>query len=529
MRSRFYFSVGFITAACWIVSILSAPAASAQSFSFPVGGFTSANVCANSTPTTGCQVLTNGSPNLPQVLSNGTLRLNTADQNQHASAWFQVQQPLSTGFTTAFQYQISNTNACSGCSFPADGIALVIQNDPAGTGALGFTGNGGDIGYGDNDVATASGSGSAILNSLAVELDTYQNPEFNDPDANHIAVQSCGPNNASTLTPNSPDHNYLCPDGNLAKLALQSLPAGVSLSDGGIHTITVNYLPPGTCASACNNLSVYFDSTLILQASVDLTKQLNLTSGSSAYIGFTSATGAFVENSDILSWSFSQWPLAPITINQPVQPTTPTNFSYTSSLSAVTDYSQSGLPSNAFQGLFMQGTVQTITDQQFSDLVANTPFQGSTCQHQDTGNGNYACVTTTDLCTTSTNSVAAGANCLGTTNPLIDVTNTYNLDPVNKRVANPEFNAISCAPERRRCRSRIVLTRSRAGGGRLRPEEAGGGPSFPTSSLRPARMSGRSFHDSLCLASSSSSLARAAALSAAYPNRRAREAYELWR
>ncbi|MGZ7046185.1 MAG: hypothetical protein ACXVJK_07670, partial [Candidatus Aminicenantales bacterium] len=80
------------------------------------------------------------------------------------------------------------------------------------------------------------------------------------------------------LTPNSADHNYACPDGNLAKLALQSLPAGISLTDGRAHTITVNYLPPGSCTSSCNNLSVYMDSTLILQASVDITKQLNLTS-----------------------------------------------------------------------------------------------------------------------------------------------------------------------------------------------------------------------------------------------------------
>jgi len=447
MRSRIYF--GLIVATFLAANIFAVQTVSAQSFSFPAGGFSTTNVCANSpAPGAGCQVLTNGSPDQPQVLSSGTLRLNTANANEHASAWFAVQQPLSSGFTTAFQFQVSSTNACFDCAFPADGIALVIQNDPAGTGALGDTADGGDIGYGDGDNSNASGPGSGILNSLAVELDTYQNLEYNDPDNNHIAVQSCGPNNSNVLTPNSPDHNYLCPDGNLAKLALQSLPSGLSLSDGNVHTITVNYLPPGNCTSACNNFSVYFDSTLILQATVNLAAQLNLTSGSTAYIGFTSATGAAVENNDIISWSFSQWPLSPITINQPVQ-TTVTNFSYTSTLSATTDYSQSGLPASAFQGLIMQGTVQTITDQQFSDLVNNTPFQGSTCQHQDTGNGTFACVTTTDLCTNSSSSVPAGANCLGTTGPLINVSNTYNLDPSQKPIVAPGYimgkdNAISC-------------------------------------------------------------------------------------
>ena len=444
---RVWFAV-VATTIC-LLAISSIPPAFAQSFSFPVGGFTTSNVCANSnTPPPSCQILTNGSPSRPQVVSGGILRLTTANTNQHGSAWFDIKQPLATGFTTAFQFQVSKTNSCFLCTFPADGLALVIQNDPSGTGALGYTGNGQNLAYGNNDVSTASGPGSAILNSLAIELDTHQNTNYLDPDGNHIAVQSCGPNNSSTLTPNSADHNYICPNGALAKLALQSLPTGLSLTDGLIHTITVNYLPPGACSSSCNNLSVYFDSTLILQTTVDITTQLNLTSGSSAYIGFTAATGASVENNDIISWSFSQWPLSPITINQPLQPTV-TNFNYTSNLNAVSDYSQSGLPPSSFQGVFMQGTVTAISDQQFSDLVNNTPFQGSTCQHQDTGNGNFACVTTTDLCTTPTNSQASGANCLTTTNPAIGVSNTYNIDISQKPLIAPGYimgkdNALSC-------------------------------------------------------------------------------------
>lgn len=445
---RGFVAVGLFVAVLAGLTVV-APAASGQAFSFPVGGFSTTNVCKNSgTAPPACQVLTNGFPSRPTVVS-GVLRLTTASQNQHGSAWFYAPQPLSTGFTTAFQFQVSKTNSCRNCSFPADGLALVIQGDPAGTGALGYVLNGQNLAYGNNDVSTASGPGLAIKNSLAIELDTHLNSDYRDPDGNHIAVQSCGPNNASTLSPNSADHNYVCPDGNLAKLALQSLPAGMSLSDGAAHTITVNYLPPGECTSGCNNLSVYVDSTLILQSTVDITKQLKLTSNGSAYLGFTAATGALVQNNDILSWSFSSLPLAPITINQPLQPAL-TNFNYTPTLSAVTDYSQSGLGSGAFQGVFMQGTVQSITDQQFADLVNNTPFQGSTCQHQDTGSGNFACVITTDLCTTSTSGNATGANCPNTgTNALIGVSNSYNLDPGQKPVIAPGYimgkdNALSC-------------------------------------------------------------------------------------
>ncbi len=441
---------GFVAVGLLVGVIFASQSASAQTFGFPVGGFTTSNVCKNSaTPPPACQVLTDGSPSQPTVVTGGILRLTTANQNQHGAAWYYLTQPLSTGFTTAFQFQISSTNSCFFCSFPADGLALVIQNDPAGTGAIGYTGNGQNMAYGNNDVSTASGPGNAIKNSLAIELDTHLNSNYSDPDGNHIAVQTCGPNNPSTLTPNSADHNYACPDGNLAKLALQSLPAGMSLTDGKLHTITVNYLPPGTCTSACNNLAVYLDSTLILQATIDITKQLNLTANGGAYVGFTGATGSSVQNNDIISWSFSSLPLAPITINQPLQPTQ-TNFNYTQNLTAVTDYSQSGLGGNSFQGVVMQGTAQSITDQQFSDLVNNTPFQGSTCQHQDTGSGNYNCVTTTDLCTTPTNGNASGANCPNTgTNALIIVNNSYNLDPAQKPVIAPGYimgkdTALSC-------------------------------------------------------------------------------------
>ena len=441
---------GFVGVALLIGIMSGSQSLAAQSFSFPVGGFTPANVCPNgASPASSCQVLTNGSPNQPTLTTGGGLRLTTANTNQHGSAWFSLQQPLSTGFTTAFQFQISSTNSCYGCVFPADGMALVIQNDPAGTGALGYTGNGENLSYGNNDVSTASGPGNAITNSVAIELDTFQNTNYSDPNGNHIAVQSCGPNNASVLTPNSADHDYMCPNGNLAALALQSLPSGMSLSDGKVHTITVNYLPPGNCTSGCNNLAVYLDSTLILQTTLNIATQLNLTGNGSAYLGFTAATGSLVQNNDIVSWSFSSLPLAPITINQPLQTTT-TTFNYTPTLSAISDYSQSGLGSGAFSGVFMQGTVQTITDQQFSDLVSNTPFQGSTCQHQDTGSGNYGCVITTDLCTTSASGTPSGANCPNTgTNALINVANTYNLDPSQKPIVAPGYlmgtdTALSC-------------------------------------------------------------------------------------
>jgi hypothetical protein len=458
MKRKSTYSCG-LTLACLSILTLLPVLAHGQAFNIPPGGFTNSNVCANTTgPAPGCQVLTNGSPNLPQVLPSGALRLNTADSNQHASAWFFTQQPLSTGFTTAFQFQVSNTNHCNGCGFPADGIALVIQGDSAGTGAIGFTGDGQDIAYGNENIPGATGPGAAIQNSLAIELDSFFNPSYGDPDGNHIAVQSCASSQALGLNSNSADHGYICPNGVAAKIALQSLPSGLSLSDGNPHTITVNYLPPANgCTTDCNNLSIFFDSSLILQTTVDLTQYLELTSTPSssgtpatgAYIGFTAATGALVENNDILSWSFSQLPLSPITIPQPLQPTQ-TEFNYTPTLNAGVDYSQSGVPPTAFNGVVMQGTSQAIKDTDFNNLVQNTPFQGSTCIHQDVGSGTFSCVVTTDLCTTPTKGTPAGVNCPGAQSASIGTSNSFNADPSQKPYTSPAYimgkdTALKCA------------------------------------------------------------------------------------
>ena len=59
-------------------------------------------------------------------------------------------------------------------------------------------------------------------------------------------------------------------------------------------------------------------------------------------------------------------------------------------------------------------------------------------------------MTTTDLCTTPTNLVPSGANCLTTgSTPLINVSNTYNLDPLQKPLIAPGYimgkdTALSC-------------------------------------------------------------------------------------
>jgi len=225
---------------------------------------------------------------------NGVLRLNPSAQSQVGSAWYTLLQPVAGGFSTTFTFKIVNPSQPS-----ADGIAFVIQNSGAGLQAIG--GGGGGIGY------------QGISNSLAIEFDTYANaydPEFPNTDrtgnspANHIAIQSCG------TQANSAEHPTC--ELNLATPLVQ-------MNDGNAHTVRIDYLtnvpPPPNCGEFCPTsfMQVTIDGQAVFESNgvpVDLSSLLTLANPSdqvadSAYVGFTGATGAFQEENDILSWTFT--------------------------------------------------------------------------------------------------------------------------------------------------------------------------------------------------------------------------------
>lgn len=221
------------------------------------------------------------------------LRL-TPDGTSHVSgtAWSIIspsaptQQSVANGFTTVFQFQITHSGS------PADGLAFVIQNSTGeGFGTAARGGSGGAIGYGAPDPGD---NGVAIPDSLAIEFDTYQNTW--DPDANHIAIQSCGNN------PNTQNHNALCPDGSPSNLGIVSSSGlgGITLSDGAVHTAVVDY------DGNTNLMHVYLDNlgTPVLTVTVNLSTLLTLNNGD-AWVGFSGATGALTENNDIINWNFT--------------------------------------------------------------------------------------------------------------------------------------------------------------------------------------------------------------------------------
>jgi hypothetical protein len=250
--------------------------------------------------------------NAAAPVNNGTanvLRLTPAMMSQVGSAWFNIQQPVSGGFTTVFKFQFTGASAP-----PADGIAFVIQNSSLS--ALGQ--GGGSIGYADGGLPCGETPPpcGGIPNSLAVEFDTFYNGSATaDPNGNHIAVQSCGVDPEVGPLPNSPAHGENTSGFRNCLIGLIASPE-TTMSGGAVHTVIIDYTP---CSGDCSlgTLTVNLDGTVVLTTSVTIENELNLNSGN-AWVGFTSGTGTLFENHDILSWTFT--PHTSTTIEENIPP-----------------------------------------------------------------------------------------------------------------------------------------------------------------------------------------------------------------
>ena len=194
------------------------------------------------------------------ALVTNRARLTPAVSSQVGGVWLNQKQLVENGFETVFQFQVSQLSTRG-----ADGLAFVIESSAFPV--LGSSGA--SLGY------------SSIANSLAVEFDTFQNPEATDLDANHIGIHSRG------MLPNSSDESA----------ALARVTPAIDMSDGAVHTAVIRY--------SDGFLRVFLDDPLlpVLTLSIDLASTLNLENGT-AWVGFTAATGGEYENHDLFMWSF---------------------------------------------------------------------------------------------------------------------------------------------------------------------------------------------------------------------------------
>jgi Legume lectin domain len=267
----------------------------------------------------------NGSAHVATYNSAKVLRLTDgypgvgATHPETAAAWFNIpslpsqgQQLVNTGFFTYFKFQIHTAAIC--CT-PGDGFAFVIQTASSTALGSGF----GGIGY------------AGIPNSLAIEFDTFQNTW--DPNANHVAVQSCG------TGANAPQHvvgNCLVAGGINTNIPHLGVTCGnSSCADGVPHEVVIQYTAPVN-GHGNGTLVVWIDPQFIkgthqpvataikainIPYNIDNsqnTQGISLTNGTSAWVGFTADQPNIPEAHDILAWEFT--PQAATQVTQVIPP-----------------------------------------------------------------------------------------------------------------------------------------------------------------------------------------------------------------
>ncbi|XVU23807.1 L-type lectin-domain containing protein [Actinoplanes sp. CA-054009] len=200
----------------------------------------------------------NGSADL--IWSSGSrvdqrvLRLTAGGYKQMGSAWSTRKLDVTRSFESNFRAYLHHGEP------GADGVAFVVQSK--GPRALG--GWGGGLGY------------RGIKPSVAIEFDTWQNT--NDPSSNHLAVVMGG----------NPDFQAGTAESGIPLYGKPFAARVVYDADESLLQIYVKSLSAGA------------EEQLALEQEVNLADEID---GSSAWVGFTAATGTALSKQDIYSWS----------------------------------------------------------------------------------------------------------------------------------------------------------------------------------------------------------------------------------
>lgn len=252
-RSTFLASViGLIGAATM------APAEASVVISYP--GFTGACAVAGGLTCVGNTAVTGG----------GALRVSSAAAFVSGAGYSTTAITLGAGatFSTTFKFQITNPGGIA----PADGLTFVVSAATAGLGGIG-----GGLGY------------SGVPNSVAVEFDTFNNGEVGG--SNHVAVDTNGVLSNTGVSPYG-----------VSTCTSTSIFLAGCMSNGDIWTATIDY--DGTT----NLLDVFLQDGasavqhIVSGMSINIASLLGTTS---AFVGFTSATGSGFANHDILQWELA--------------------------------------------------------------------------------------------------------------------------------------------------------------------------------------------------------------------------------
>lgn len=196
-------------------------------------------------------------------LSN-RLRLTPDQMSKSGAAWYAKKINATAGFEATFGMSLNKENPDG--NPPADGVALVIQNDAAG-----------------RDAVSETGEAGLPANALNISFKTFGG------EANSAIVQVL--NGTQVLG----ETNVY----NLPGLDLYGLPTNVftlaSEATDPAYQVRVVYVP--------GNLDVYIDGIAVIQnINVNLSTIGAADTNGASFFGFTARTGGFSQNNDVTNW-----------------------------------------------------------------------------------------------------------------------------------------------------------------------------------------------------------------------------------
>lgn len=254
----------------------------------------------------GCQLTLVGGATGPVIsaVDNATVvRLVNGTAHQSGALYYSTKVLVYLGFEVRFSFRIHSKSACAapdGFCAGADGFAILIQaQDVASPPSAMSAGVGGTLGFACSDSLTCTDGISTVL---AIEFDTFFNPELQDPrlgDA-YFYDQTTGTRYNNFRAPHvsvfateaviSNSHNR---SSIMHKGSSVDVPP---FDDGGLHQVKIQF--------ANSLLLVYIDdmerSALQVIYSLESIRDAN----GRAFIGFTASTGNVSQVVDIYSWRF---------------------------------------------------------------------------------------------------------------------------------------------------------------------------------------------------------------------------------
>ncbi len=248
----YYYEVTAVNAN--LAPLASESAASAEVSALPSSQSTVLNFSNGFTGST-AQLTYNGSAAI-----NGTMAELTNGSYNTAGSVFSTSPVNVSQFTTQFTI---NQNAGDG-----DGMTFCIQgNSPTALGPMG-----GGLGYGPD----AAGGTGGISKSMAIKFDLFSNAG-EGPDSTGLFTNGASPTNVGSVNLSNTGINFHSGDPMLVTMIYNGTTLDVTIQDTDTGSI----------------------------ANQDYTVNIPALTGSTAYVGFTGATGGLASTQDVVFWTFT--------------------------------------------------------------------------------------------------------------------------------------------------------------------------------------------------------------------------------